>query len=81
MECEVIGLNVTYPNLAAEIAKRGVKKSSIASALGISGRTLYNKMAGLAPFTWSETCTIQHVFFPDMDKDELFRSREDTPAN
>lgn len=73
----MINLNVVYPNLAAEIAKRGIKKSAIASALGISGKALYNKMAGIAPFTWPETCTIQHTFFPDIDKDALFISVTD----
>lgn len=80
MECEVIKLNVVYPNLTAEVAKRGIKKSAIASALGISGRSLYNKMTGSVPFTWPETCTIQHRFFPDMDKDELFARADDQGA-
>lgn len=80
MECEVINLNAVYPNLAAEIAKRGIKKNAIATTLGISGRALYNKMAGSAPFTWTETCTIQHVFFPDMDKDVLFESTNPTTS-
>lgn len=61
-----------YPNLVGAIAKRGIKKCAIADALEVSSRTLYNKMAGIAPFTWPEVCTIRDTFFPDADKDVLF---------
>ena len=70
-------MNSIYPNLVGEIAKRGIKKCAIASALGISGRSLYNKLSGIAPFTWPETCAIQSIFFPDMDKETLFMQIED----
>ena len=64
-----------YPTLNAEIARRGIKKSTIASCLGISARSLYNKLNGTAPFTWDEVCSITSRFFPDMSdsKDELFK--------
>lgn len=65
-------MKAIFPNLAGEIAKRGIKKCAIASALGISSRTLYCKMSGDTPFTWPETCVIRDTFFPDMSKDELF---------
>lgn len=65
-----------YPILAGEIAKRGIKKSAIASAIGISYRAFYNKLSGDAPFTWPEVCQINNQFFPDMDKNELFSRAE-----
>lgn len=65
-------MNIFYPNLVAEVARRGIKKSAIADAIGISDRTLRNKMSGDAPFTWPEVCTIRDRFFPDMEKDILF---------
>jgi len=61
-----------YPNLAAEISRRGVRKSVIASSIGISQRTLANKLNGLSPFTWDEAATIRKVFFPDVSLDLLF---------
>ena len=70
-------MDVLYPNLAAEIAKRGVKKKVIASTLGISGRALYSKMRGIAPFTWEEVCILQNEFFPDKEKDVLFEKADD----
>lgn len=61
-----------YPILRAEIAKRGVKKGVIAQTLGVTPRALQNKLNGETNFTWPEVCTINDVFFPDMDKDTLF---------
>lgn len=73
-------MTIEFPILAGEIAKRGIKKSAIASALKISTRAFYNKMSGTVPFTWPETCAIQSQFFPDMDKDDLFRRADDQGA-
>ena len=69
-------MHTVYPVLSVEIARRGIKKCAIASALGISGRSLYNKMCGDVPFTWPEVCRINDRFFPDMDKDRLFTRAE-----
>lgn len=68
---------VAFPVLTGEIAKRGIKKCAISSALGISGRALYNKMSGKVPFTWPEVCNINERFFPDMSKDDLFSPAEE----
>lgn len=65
-------MTVAYPTLTGEIAKRGIKKCAISSALGISGRALHNKMTGKVPFTWPEVCLIESIFFPDISKDVLF---------
>lgn len=69
-------MNVAFPVLVGAIAKRGIKKCAISAALGISGRALYNKLSGEAPFTWPEVCCISEQFFPDMRKEVLF-ARED----
>lgn len=69
-------MNIAFPVLTGEIAKRGIKKSAISSALGISGRALYNKLSGEVPFTWPEVCGINEQFFPDMSKEELFAQVE-----
>lgn len=63
-----------YSTLAGEIAKRGIKKTAIADATGMSARALYNKILGVTPFTWPEVCEIQSRFFPDMAKEDLFSS-------
>lgn len=66
---------IEYPNLTGEIAKRGIKKVVIANALSISEKALYNKLHGISPFTWNEVCIIKERFFPDMDKDVLFKEK------
>lgn len=71
-------MNVYYPILETEMTKRGIKKKAVYSQLGISGRSLYNKLAGIVPFTWPEVCNIQGTFFPDIPKDMLFSSESDS---
>ena len=70
---------IVYPVLIGEIAKRGIKKTAIASRLGISNRCLYNKLCGVSSFTWEEICIITDCFFPDMysKKDLLFAKSDD----
>lgn len=70
-------MNVAYPNLTAEIAKRGIKKNAISKQLNISEKTLYNKLCGKVPFTWPEVCTITSCFFPDMEPFDLFSLADD----
>lgn len=66
-----------YPNLAAHIARRGVKKSVIAQALNITNRAFYNKLHGISEFTWREVCLIQQRFFPDVQLEILFSMADD----
>lgn len=66
-----------YQNLRGAIASKGIKYKKIAEVLGISTKALSNKMRCKSPFTWKEVCTIQHTFFPDKEKDELFATDED----
>lgn len=72
-------MNVAYPVLAGEIAKRGIKKVSIASSAGMTDRGLRNKMAGITPFSLPEALAIKNCFFPDMDFEYLF-SRSDNAS-
>ena len=48
-----------FPNLAGEIARRGIKKKAIADALNICNRSLNNKLSGRVPFTWDEVKLIR----------------------
>ena len=54
---------VAYPVLAGEIAKRGIKKKTIAERIGVCDKSLNNKLNGRVPFTWPEVKTIRHQFF------------------
>ena len=68
---------VTYPVLAGEIAKRGIRKNAIAKSIGVCDKSLNNKLNGRVPFTWPEVRTIRHQFFPDIPPDELFAEAAD----
>lgn len=55
-----------------KIQERGIRKSVIAKTLGITERSLRNKIDGERPFTWEQACMIHSKFFPDLEKDVLF---------
>ena len=74
-------MDQTYPVLVGEIANRGIKKRSIARAIGTSDRTLYGKLRGKTPFTWPEVVVIRGTFFPDISVDELFRMADEADLN
>lgn len=63
---------IGYPVLEREIAGRGIKKKVIAESIGVTYRSLNNKLSGRVPFTWPEVSTIRNRFFPDMTPDLLF---------
>lgn len=52
-------MTAVYPNLAGEIAKRGIKKCVLAKEAGISDRVLRNKMAGKGAFSIQEAIEIK----------------------
>lgn len=62
-----------YGTLVGEMAKGGIKKSDIASAIGVTPQTLRKKLNGITPFTWPEADAIQEQFFPQYGKDYLFK--------
>lgn len=64
---------IVYPVLEGKIAERGIRRSAIATRLGITTKAFYNKMNGDSPFTWDEVRTMQMVFFPDQTKDALMQ--------
>lgn len=70
-------MKVVYPELVAEIAKRGIKKKDIAKCVEISDKAFCNKLQGKTSFTWDEVSKIRDTFFPETPKDQLFK-RADT---
>ncbi|MCI1958870.1 MAG: helix-turn-helix domain-containing protein [Clostridia bacterium] len=62
-----------YKVLEEKMEERGTRQSVVARRLNISERTLRNKLNRKTPFTWEQVCTIQHVFFPDIKINELFK--------
>ena len=64
-----------YSFLEAKITERGIKKAAISAAIGVTPKSFNNKLTGKSPFTWPEVQTIQKLFFPDLDKDDLFQQQ------
>lgn len=65
-------VKIAYPNLDAEIKKRGVKRIAIATALEISRPALQHKLQGKVPFSFPQAQTLRDRFFPDLSLDYLF---------
>lgn len=64
---------VVYPTMRREMADRGIKKVSLAASIGVSERTIHNKLMGLTDFTWNEALKIKKDFFPDVDMEKLYQ--------
>lgn len=69
-----------YPNLAAELARKGLKQKDIAPILGIRPATLSSKLSGKSPLLLDEAFTIQKTFFPNSSLDYLFEKSDSKTA-
>ncbi len=67
--------NPFYPNLEAEIAKRGIKKKDLACKLNLTPKALSNKLIGKTDFWLSEVMVI-HSIFPDIEPVKLFEHQK-----
>ncbi len=65
---------MAFPNLNAEMARKGLKPVDIAQAMNVCQKTAFNKLTGVRPFTLMETVAIRNKHFPSMTIEELFLS-------
>lgn len=68
--------NTVYPNLIAEMARKGISYKDLYTVAGISGKSLYNRMRGENEFTWPEVLAIHEAYFPDLDLKYLFQKKD-----
>ena len=68
-------IKMSYPNLVAEMAKRKIKRSDLAGAVGIHRNTLYWKLEK-GSFYIEEAERIHEDFFPDIPMKFLFQRKE-----
>lgn len=61
-----------YPNLNAEISRKGLKKKDLAKTLNIFDTTLYRKLKGEIPITIKECKFIRNEHFPQFTIEYLF---------
>lgn len=65
-----------YPNLDAEMARKGIKRKDLAGLF--SGRipTVSDKLNGKYPLSLDEAEKIRSEYFPDLTLDYLFDKKE-----
>lgn len=66
-----------FPNLNAEMARKGMTIKSLSEKAGIKYDSLKNKMSGETEFKRSEMIAIKKEF-PDCTMDYLFKTEEAT---
>lgn len=66
-----------YPNLAAEIARRGVTVRQMADAIGCAPRSMKQRLNGEVKLTLDEAMELREVFFSDCEPLELFMARKE----
>ena len=69
-----------YPVLEGKIVEYGYSKQTIADELGITTRTLGNKLNGSTEFTWLEVVQLQRKFFPSVTKEDLMKREPEEAA-
>lgn len=65
-----------YKNLRGEMVKKDLTVTKLAALIGVSEKTLRNKINGETEFTWPEICKVYRLVNPKMSKDELFSKEE-----
>lgn len=68
-------MNIEFPNLVAEIARKGIKKGAIAQTANMSTKTLRGKIVGMSDFYLREATVIRDTFFPDQTLEYLFERK------
>lgn len=70
-----------FPNLEAEMARKGLKRKDLASLFKGRSATVSDKLNGKTPLLLDEAYRIQSTFFPECTLDYLFaRDQKQNPA-
>lgn len=62
-----------YQYLVYRMKVKGISNEMVYKALGVTEKTLRNKIQGITPFTWEEVKKIKQSFFPEENIEELFK--------
>lgn len=63
-----------YRTLKAEMVRADISIKQLAIQIGITERSLRNKINGKTEFLWSETLKIRKIVSPSMNLEDLFKS-------
>ena len=69
-----------YSFLRGEMYKKGVTITSLAAKIGVSEKTMRNKISGETDFTWTEALAVRKFVSPEVSMEDLFASDEETPG-
>ncbi len=61
-----------YSFLRGEMIKAGITVLSLSKKIGVSEKTLRNKLKGNTDFTWLEALNIRNIVNPQMEIEKLF---------
>lgn len=62
-----------YRTLRGEMFKSGITIKQLARQIGVSEKTIRNKLSGLTQFTWGEALAIKKIVNPSLNLEELFK--------
>ena len=62
-----------YQYLINEIMKSNIKISKLAIRIGMTEKTLRNKLNGKTEFSWPEVLQIRNIVAPEVTLEELFQ--------
>lgn len=66
-----------YKDLRIEMYRASITILALSAELGISEKTLRNKINGTTEFTWPEVVKIRKIVAPGMSLDDLFKKDSD----
>lgn len=66
-----------YSYLRGEMIRAGISVVSLAKEIGVSEKTLRNKLKGETDFTWLEATAIRKIVSPGKSMEELFQTEEE----
>ena len=65
-----------YRVLRGEMVKANISIHDLALKIGITERSLRNKINGVTSFTWNEVLEIRGIVSPTMSLEELFKAAQ-----
>lgn len=64
-----------FPNLIAEMARKGITQKDLCNCIKKDKSTLSEKINGKRDFKMSEIMKIKETFFPDLTLEYLFKTK------
>jgi DNA-binding XRE family transcriptional regulator len=71
------GMNM-YNNLQSEMIKANIKIAKLAIRIGVTEKTLRNKINGKTEFSWPEVLQIRNIVAPQLTLEVLFYKTNNT---